>query len=144
MHYRITHTTLLLSFLYPRFSDFHSAASVCTPSRASLLTGRLGLRTGVMNNFRQGSLYGLPLTEITLPELLHQEKGYRTAMIGKWHLGTHPPYHPTYRGFEKYLGVPYSVDMGCTDVPGADLPHRHCCCQGAEQCGIKDPPPCKL
>ena len=110
------------------FTDFHSAASVCTPSRASLLTGRLGLRTGVTNNFRQGSLGGLPLSELTLPEHLRDQAMYRTAMAGKWHLGTHPPYHPTYRGFQRYLGVPYSVDMGCTDVPGADLPVRHRCC----------------
>ncbi len=111
-----------------RFTDFHSAASVCTPSRASLLTGRLGLRTGVTNNFRQGSLAGLPQTEVTVAELLRDEAGYTNAMIGKWHLGTHPPFHPTYRGFERYLGVPYSVDMGCTNVPGADHPTRQECC----------------
>lgn len=80
------------------------------------------------NNFRQGSLGGLPLSELTLPEHLRDQAMYRTAMAGKWHLGTHPPYHPTYRGFQRYLGVPYSVDMGCTDVPGADLPARHRCC----------------
>lgn len=101
---------------------------MCTPSRASLLTGRLGLRTGVTHNFHQGSVGGLPLTELTLAEYLHDQGGYTTGMIGKWHLGTHPPYHPTYRGFQKYLGVPYSVDMGCTDVPGADIPTRHRCC----------------
>lgn len=110
------------------FTDFHAAASVCTPSRASLLTGRLGLRTGVVDNFRQGSVGGLPLSEVTLAEHLRDQGRYRTAMAGKWHLGTHPPFHPTYRGFQRYLGVPYSVDMGCTDVPGADLPARHRCC----------------
>ncbi len=71
---------------------------------------------------------GLPASEITLAEHLRDQGTYRTAMAGKWHLGTHPPYHPTYRGFQRYLGVPYSVDMGCTDVPGADLPARHRCC----------------
>ena len=49
-----------------RFTDFHAGASVCTPSRASLLTGRLGLRTGVTHNFGPGSEYGLPEAEITI------------------------------------------------------------------------------
>lgn len=71
---------------------------------------------------------GLPLSEVTLAEHLRDRGRYRTAMVGKWHLGTQPPYHPTYRGFQRYFGVPYSVDMGCTDVPGADLPARHRCC----------------
>jgi hypothetical protein len=64
-----------------RFTDFH-AMSVCTPSRASLLTGRLGLRTGVVVNFVTDSLYGLPTTEVTLPALL-KTAGYDTAMLGK-------------------------------------------------------------
>ena len=114
-----------------RFTDFHSAASVCTPSRASLLTGRLGLRTGVTKNFHPESLYGLPLTEMTLAEILSKQGNYKTAMVGKWHLGTNPPYHPTYRGFQKYFGVPYSVDMGCTNNPGADIPARKVCCAPA-------------
>lgn len=114
-----------------RFTDFHAAASVCTPSRASLLTGRLGLRTGVTTNFREGALGGLPQTEVTLAELLRDQAGYHTAMLGKWHLGTHPPYHPSYRGFDRYLGVPYSVDMGCTNVVGEDHPPRLPCCKGA-------------
>lgn len=120
-----------------RFTDFHAAASVCTPSRASLLTGRLGLRTGVTTNFREGALGGLPQTEVTLAELLRDQAGYHTAMLGKWHLGTHPPFHPSYRGFDRYLGVPYSVDMGCTNV-GEDHPPRLPCCQGA---WTKGPPP---
>lgn len=111
-----------------RLTDFHSAASVCTPSRASLLTGRLGLRTGVVHNFRQGALGGLPLSEISIAELLKEQAGYHTAMIGKHHLGHASQYHPTFRGFERYLGVPYSVDMGCTTVPGADHPARKKCC----------------
>ncbi|KAK1162245.1 hypothetical protein AOXY_G18599 [Acipenser oxyrinchus oxyrinchus] len=104
-----------------RFADFHAAASTCSPSRASLLTGRLGLRNGVTRNFAVGSVGGLPLNESTLAEIL-KGVGYYTAMIGKWHLGHHSLYHPNNRGFDYYSGIPYSNDMGCTDTPGYDIP----------------------
>ncbi|XP_066521700.1 arylsulfatase G isoform X2 [Hoplias malabaricus] len=104
-----------------RFTDFHSPASTCSPSRAALLTGRHGLRNGVTHNFAVGSVGGLPLNEMTFAQLL-QDAGYYTAMIGKWHLGHNGPYHPIHRGFDYYLGIPYSNDMGCTDQPGFDLP----------------------
>ncbi|CAM9306234.1 unnamed protein product, partial [Lampetra planeri] len=102
-------------------TDFHSPASTCSPSRAAILTGRYGLRNGVTHNFAVGSVAGLPLSEVTLPQLLH-DAGYYTAMIGKWHLGHNGPYGPTKRGFDYYLGVPYSNDMGCTDIPGFNRP----------------------
>lgn len=104
-----------------RFTDFHSPASTCSPSRAAILTGRYGLRNGVTHNFAVDSVAGLPLSEVTLPQLL-QKAGYYTAMIGKWHLGHTGPYSPTNRGFDYYLGIPYSNDMGCTDRPGFNLP----------------------
>ncbi|KAI1896650.1 hypothetical protein AGOR_G00096950 [Albula goreensis] len=104
-----------------RFTDFHSPASTCSPSRAAILTGRHGLRNGVTHNFAVGSIAGLPLNETTMAEVL-KAAGYYTAMIGKWHLGHNGPYHPSHRGFDYYLGIPYSNDMGCTDSPGFDLP----------------------
>uniref|UniRef100_A0ABM5FNC0 Arylsulfatase G isoform X3 n=1 Tax=Pogona vitticeps TaxID=103695 RepID=A0ABM5FNC0_9SAUR len=109
-----------------RFVDFHSAASTCSPSRASLLTGRLGLRNGVTHNFAVTSVGGLPLNETTLAEVL-KEAGYLTAVIGKWHLGHEGRYHPNFRGFDYYFGIPYSHDMGCTDTPGYNLPPCPAC-----------------
>nr|XP_033817084.1 arylsulfatase G isoform X2 [Geotrypetes seraphini] len=111
-----------------RFVDFHAAASTCSPSRAALLTGRLGLRNGVTHNFAISSVGGLPLNETTLAEVL-KGAGYRTAMIGKWHLGHHGFHHPNFRGFDDYFGIPYSNDMGCTDTPGYNLPPCPSCPQ---------------
>ncbi|XP_010615133.1 arylsulfatase G isoform X3 [Fukomys damarensis] len=108
------------------FVDFHAAASTCSPSRASLLTGRLGLRNGVTHNFEVSSLGGLPLSESTLAEVL-QQSGYVTGIIGKWHLGHHGSYHPNFRGFDYYFGIPYSHDMGCTDTPGYNHPPCPAC-----------------
>jgi arylsulfatase A-like enzyme len=65
-----------------RLTDFHAGASVCTPSRAALLTGRLGLRTGLTKNFGPNSLGGIPTNETTIAEIL-SSAGYRTAMLGK-------------------------------------------------------------
>ncbi|XP_055983896.1 arylsulfatase G [Sorex fumeus] len=112
-----------------RFVDFHAAASTCSPSRASLLTGRLGIRNGVTHNFAVTSVGGLPLNETTLAEVL-QGAGYITGMIGKWHLGHHGSYHPNFRGFDYYFGIPYSHDMGCTDTPGYNHPPCPECPQG--------------
>jgi arylsulfatase G len=100
-----------------RFSDMHSAASVCTPSRAGMITGRLGLRTGVTGNFGPHSKYGLALNETTIAHHLREKAGYRCAMAGKWHLGFTPQFLPTSRGFDEFMGTPMSHDYGCTDVP---------------------------
>jgi arylsulfatase A len=97
-----------------RFTDFYSAAPVCTPSRAALLTGRLPVRSGMTSSRRRvlfpNSTGGLPAEEITLAEAL-KAKGYATACIGKWHLGHRPQFLPMRHGFDYYFGVPYSNDM---------------------------------
>jgi arylsulfatase A-like enzyme len=97
-----------------RFTQFYSAAEVCTPSRAALLTGRLPIRSGTGGDERRvffpDSARGLPLEEITIAEAL-KSRGYATACIGKWHLGHLPQYLPMAQGFDDYYGVPYSNDM---------------------------------
>ena len=92
-----------------RFTSFYSAASVCTPSRASLLTGRYPIRN-LPHNLGPESKTGLPLTEITLAQVLKGD-GYKTMAVGKWHLGHMPEYLPTARGFDSFYGLPYSNDM---------------------------------
>ncbi len=94
-----------------RFTSFYAAASVCTPSRVGLLTGRYPVRAGQPNNTGPDTVGGLPLNETLLPQIL-KPRGYRTMAIGKWHLGYKPQeYLPTSRGFDHYLGLPYSNDM---------------------------------
>ena len=97
-----------------KLTQFYSAAPVCTPSRAALMTGRLPARNGMCSNKRRvlfpNSKGGLPASEITLAERL-QDRGYATACIGKWHLGHRDQYLPTRHGFDSYFGIPYSNDM---------------------------------
>ena len=97
-----------------RLTDFHSAAPVCTPSRAALLTGRHALRYGMQEVLLHASpARGLPHSETTLPEILKRSAGYATMMAGKWHLGTDKPHHPSFHGFDETLTIPYSHDMAC-------------------------------
>ena len=97
-----------------KWTNFYVAASLCTPSRAGLLTGRLPIRSGMCSNRRRvlfpDSTGGLPGSEITIAESLAQA-GYTTAAVGKWHLGHLPEYLPTEQGFHSYYGIPYSNDM---------------------------------
>ena len=100
-----------------KFTNFYSAAPVCTPSRASLMTGRLPLRSGMTSNKRRvlfpDSAGGLQASELTIAEAL-KSQGYATGMVGKWHLGHLPQYLPTKQGFDSYFGIPYSNDMDKT------------------------------
>jgi arylsulfatase A len=102
-----------------RWTNFYACDSVCTPSRAGLLTGRLPVRNGMTNDASSrrvlfpDSAGGLPQEEITIAELL-KHRGYATAHIGKWHLGHLPQYLPTRHGFNSYFGIPYSNDMDWT------------------------------
>lgn len=125
-----------------KLTDFYASAAICAPSRAGLLTGRYPVRTGVVGNiypkdeafskkvtreYLGGTFYklgaldlqegdvvaGIPQEELMLGEAL-QSAGYRTGMIGKWHLGDYskdPAFNPTNNGFNFYFGVPHSNDM---------------------------------
>jgi len=97
-----------------KWTNFYAAASVCTPSRAALLTGRLPIRNGMASDRRRvlfpDSAGGLPPDEVTIAEAL-KPLGYATACVGKWHLGHLPQYLPTRQGFDSYFGIPYSNDM---------------------------------
>jgi arylsulfatase A len=93
-----------------RFTNWTSANPVCSPSRASLLTGRYPTRVGVPRVLFPQDKTGLNRDEKTLADLL-KTRGYRTMCVGKWHLGVTPEYLPTNRGFDHYFGIPYSNDM---------------------------------
>ncbi len=97
-----------------KWTNFYVAASVCTPSRAALMTGRYPIRNGMCSDKSRvlfpNSVNGLPESEITVAEAL-KDLGYQTTAIGKWHLGHKEQYLPTNNGFDSYFGIPYSNDM---------------------------------
>lgn len=109
-----------------RLTNFYSAAPLCSPSRASLLTGRYPIRTMVTGSlYPSGSLMpivmnlagfythgvtGIPEDEILLPEIL-QRRGYVTGLLGKWHLGDHSPHLPNENGFDYFYGAHFSNGM---------------------------------
>ncbi len=94
-----------------KFTDFYSAASVCTPSRAALMTGCYPERVGGLPVLFPRDTRGLNPTEQTIAEVL-KANGYSTGCIGKWHLGHKKEFLPTSQGFDYYFGIPYSNDMG--------------------------------
>jgi len=113
------------------FQHWYSSFHYCSPSRGSMLTGRLPVRLGIgippcdyapsaypppqprMCNgvFTSCAVGGLPHNETTTAEAL-KTAGYATGIVGKWHLGQRETYLPPQHGFDEYLGVPFSQDMG--------------------------------
>ena len=84
-----------------RFTDFYVAQAVCTASRAALLTGAYPQRVGLTGALDHRARHGISADETTLAEVL-KERGYATAIYGKWHLGHLPPFLPTRHGFHDY------------------------------------------
>jgi len=86
------------------------SSPTCTPSRVSLMTGRYPTRSQLNFPIPPGYKIGLPDEDVTIAEML-KAVGYRTAMIGKWHMGDIQPYNlPNAQGFEQYFGMLYSHD----------------------------------
>ena len=106
-----------------RFTNHYSAQPVCSASRAGLLTGCYPNRIGISGALFPFHEVGINPEELTIAEML-KEKGYATAIYGKWHLGHHEKFLPLQHGFDEYVGVPYSNDMwpinldGTRDEPG--------------------------
>lgn len=93
-----------------RFTDFYATAPICSPTRAAFLTGRYPVRQGINHVFFPESWTGIDSSEYTLAEAL-KDSGYRTGLVGKWHLGHHYQFLPLQNGFQEYFGIPYSNDM---------------------------------
>ena len=92
-----------------RFTSFYVAMALCSPSRAALLTGCYPQRVGIPGGIGSNSKTGISPSELLLPEIL-KERGYRTALIGKWHLGHLKQFLPLQQGFDEYFGTPGSND----------------------------------
>lgn len=94
-----------------RFTGWYSNAPVCSASRASLMTGRYPQRAGTPGIFGSGrAAPGMPPDEVTLAEAL-KPAGYRTGLMGKWHLGGGPEFRPNQQGFDEFFGF----HSGCID-----------------------------
>ena len=93
-----------------KFTDFVVSSAVCSASRAALMTGCYHRRVGINGALGPGATHGINAKEMTLAEVCKQ-KGYATAIYGKWHLGHHPKFLPLQHGFDEYFGLPYSNDM---------------------------------
>lgn len=93
-----------------RFTRFYVAQAVCSASRAALLTGCYPNRVGILSALGPRATHGIHSDETTLAEIMRQ-RGYATAIFGKWHLGHLPPFLPMRHGFDEYFGLPYSNDM---------------------------------
>lgn len=99
-----------------RLTNFYASSGVCTPSRASLMTGCYAQRIDMHISDKGGwvlrpvAAKGLNPDELTLPEIL-KKQGYATACFGKWHLGDQLGFMPVNHGFDYFLGIPYSEDM---------------------------------
>ena len=89
-----------------RFENGYSSHPFCSPMRAGLMAGRYQQRFGYVNNVAfdpHNELMGLPIGERTIASRL-KDAGYRTGMVGKWHLGAASAFHPLRRGFDFFYG----------------------------------------
>ncbi|MES2696628.1 MAG: sulfatase-like hydrolase/transferase, partial [Verrucomicrobiota bacterium] len=94
-----------------KFTSFYVAQAVCTASRAALMTGSYPNRVSMSGALNHTSPTGLHTREKLLSQHF-KEQGYATGMYGKWHLGHQSAFLPTRRGFDEWIGIPYSNDNG--------------------------------
>jgi arylsulfatase A-like enzyme len=92
------------------FRNFHVAQPICSASRAAFLTGCYPNRIGIHGALGPHSKFGISDDEMTLAQLAKQ-RGYATAMLGKWHLGDAPQFMPLQHGFDQFFGLMLSVDF---------------------------------
>ncbi len=92
------------------FTRWYAAQAVCSASRTAMLTGCYPNRVGIHGALGPKNTHGISGDEMTLADMFKQ-KGYATAIFGKWHLGHHPEFLPLRHGFDEYYGIPYSGDM---------------------------------
>jgi len=100
-----------------RFTSFLSAQAVCSASRAGIMTGCYPNRVGISGALMPDAKIGLNPSEETIAEVL-KKRNYKTAAIGKWHLGHLREFLPLQQGFDEYLGIPYSNDMWPVNFDG--------------------------
>jgi len=94
-----------------KLTQFYTSGNVCTPSRAGLLTGKYPIRTGLANRtIAPNGPGGLSAEELTIAEQL-SDLGYKTGLVGKWHLGNGPEHHPNQHGFQTFFGILSSNDF---------------------------------
>jgi arylsulfatase A len=86
-----------------KLTNFYSNGANCSPTRTALITGRYQQRFGIEQPLVPTATTGLPPSETSLPRLL-RDRGYATGLIGKWHLGTRPEFHPNKHGFDEFWG----------------------------------------
>jgi arylsulfatase A-like enzyme len=103
------------------FRHYYTAQPVCSASRAALLTGCYPNRIGIHGALFPDARVGIAREERTLAEMLH-DKGYSTAIFGKWHLGHLPEFNPLRHGFDEWFGIPYSNDMWPIGAGRQNLP----------------------
>ncbi|AMY07409.1 Arylsulfatase [Luteitalea pratensis] len=123
-----------------RATSAYAPSPSCSPTRASLLTGRYAFRVGIRAPLSPRSSEGLRARDhVTLPQVLHSA-GYRTMLVGKWHLGDQPGMRPMDHGFDRFVGLLYSHDY---KAPFVETPEKLALWNG-EQRRVEEPDPATL
>jgi len=103
-----------------QFTWYYCPQAVSSASRAGLMTGCYPNRVGISGALMPWAVNGINSDETTIAEML-KTKGYKTGVIGKWHLGHHKEFLPLQHGFDEYYGIPYSNDMWPVDFDGVPI-----------------------